>query len=135
MNNYKNLKIWQEAMELAVDVYQLTKSFPKEETHGLTSQLRRAAISIPSNIAEGACRNNDREFKQFLGIAYGSTGEVDTQLHMAFRLEYITEDTYNKYQERIERIQKMNYNLQTRLLESLAGGKPKTQDSGLNNTK
>lgn len=135
MNNYKNLKIWQEAMELAVDVYQLTKSFPKEETYGLTSQLRRADISIPSNVAEGACRNNDREFKQFLGIANGSTGEVDTQLHMAFRLEYITEDTYNKYQERIERIQKMNYNLQTRLLEALAGGKPKTQDSGLNNTK
>ncbi len=129
MNNYKNLKIWQEAIEVALDVYQTTKSFPKEELYGLTSQLRRAAISIPSNISEGACRNNEGEFKQFLGIANGSSGEMDTQLIMAYRLGYITEETYNQYLIRIERIQKMNYNLQTRLVESMTAKKPKTQDS------
>lgn len=129
MNNYKNLKIWQEAIDLALDIYKTTKTFPKDEMYGLTSQLRRAAISVPSNLAEGACRNNDGEFRQFLGIACGSTGEVDTQLIMANKLGYITDDLYNEYSSRIERIQKMNYNLQQRLIESIASRKPKTQDT------
>lgn len=126
MNNYKNLKIWQESIEVVLDIYQITKSFPKEEMYGLTSQLRRAAISIPSNISEGACRNNDKEFKQFLGIASGSAGEADTQLFIAKKLEYITEENYRELSAKLDNIQKKNFNLQKRILESNA--KLKTQD-------
>jgi len=71
MNNYKELKIWQKSVDLAVHVYEITKSFPKEEIYGLTSQLRRSAISISSNIAEGAGRNTKKDFSNFLGISYG----------------------------------------------------------------
>lgn len=126
MNNYKNLKIWQESIEVALDIYQLTKSFPKEEMYGLTSQLRRAAVSIPSNISEGACRNNDKEFRQFLGISSGSAGEADTQLYIAKKLEYITEESYIQLSAKLDNIQKKNFNLQKRILETAV--KPKTQD-------
>ena len=78
MNNYKELKVWQKSMELVEIVYKLTSTFPKEEKYGLTSQIQRSSISIPSNIAEGAGRNSDKEFRNFLGVANESSNELST---------------------------------------------------------
>src|SRR6266446_9707604 len=89
VKRYTDLVAWQKAMDLVEQVYKLTKSFPREELYGLTSQLRRAAISIPSNIAEGHCRNGSREFVHHLSIALGSLGETETQIMIAQRLGYI----------------------------------------------
>ncbi|MGA8729844.1 MAG: four helix bundle protein [Terracidiphilus sp.] len=83
----QDLKVWQRAIDLTVCIYRLTQGFPKQETYGLTSQIRRASVSIASNIAEGRGRLNPGEFRQFLGIALGSTFEVKTQLVVAKRLE------------------------------------------------
>jgi len=88
---HKDLIIWQKSMDLVEDIYKLTSFFPKEEVYGLTSQIKRAVISIPSNIAEGAARNSKKEFKQFLYIALGSLSEVETQILIAERLNYINE--------------------------------------------
>ena len=88
--NFRDLIAWRKAMDLVVDCYRLTKGFPKEEIYGLTNQLRRAAISIPSNIAEGEGRGGKVEFSRFLHIAHGSLRELETQLTIASRLEYIT---------------------------------------------
>ena len=85
--DFQDLTVWQRAMELAETVYGLTKSFPADELYGLTSQLRRASVSIASNIAEGRGRGSDGEFRQFLNIAQGSTYEVQTQLLLAKRLK------------------------------------------------
>jgi len=87
--NYKDLIAWQKAMDLVEAVYTATKLFPKEEMYGLTSQIRRAAVSIPSNIAEGQGRKSSNEFARFLAIAYGSLREVETQILIAERLSYL----------------------------------------------
>jgi four helix bundle protein len=86
VQSFRDLHVWQKSMELTVAIYRITESFPREEAFGLTSQLRRSAISIPSNIAEGQGRLNTREFRQFLGIARGSNCELQTQLEIARRL-------------------------------------------------
>ncbi len=86
---HKDLKAWQESMDLVVIIYKLTSKFPDEEKYGLTSQLRRASVSIPSNIAEGSARKGNKEFLQFLYIALGSLAELDTQLEIAQRLEFM----------------------------------------------
>jgi four helix bundle protein len=91
VRRYADLIAWQKAMNLVEGVYRLTKGFPKEELYGLSSQLRRSAVSIPSNIAEGHCRNGRREFIHHLSIALGSLGEVETQVLIAHRLGYIEE--------------------------------------------
>jgi four helix bundle protein len=83
VKTFRDLLVWQRSMELTVDIYRLTQAFPREEAFGLTSQLRRAAVSIPSNIAEGQGRQGSREFKQFLSIARGSNCELQTQLEIA----------------------------------------------------
>lgn len=88
INSHKDLKVWQESMLLVEDIYRLTALFPKEEMYGLTSQLKRCAISIPSNIAEGAGRSGKAEYVRFLNIAMGSLSEVDTQLEIAVRLSF-----------------------------------------------
>ncbi len=90
--NYRDLLVWQKAMDLVEDVYRVTKPFPREEIYGLTAQLRRAAVSIPSNIAEGQGRRSDREFLNFLSIAHASLREVETQILIAQRLKYVNED-------------------------------------------
>ena len=92
MNRFKNLDIWKDAITLAKNVHVLTATLPKEETYGLKSQLRRAAVSVASNIAEGAGRNSNGEFNQFLGIAIGSAFEVDTQLIIGLELGYFSKD-------------------------------------------
>ena len=89
--HYRDLIAWQKAMELVTHVYEITKAFPDEEKFGLVSQMRRCAVSVPSNIAEGQARNSRGEFLQFLGIARGSTAELTTQLLLAENLGYLTD--------------------------------------------
>ena len=91
MKNHMDLEVWQRGMDLVVDIYEISSDFPKEEIYGLTSQIRRAAVSIPSNIAEGSARHGDKEFMQFLYIALGSAAEVETQLILSCRLNFVNE--------------------------------------------
>ena len=91
MAGYRELLVWQSAMQIAEDVYRFTVHLPKHEMYSLTSQLRRAAVSVPSNIAEGHGRNSTKEFNHFLGIALGSLSELETQLLLAVRLNYFKE--------------------------------------------
>jgi four helix bundle protein len=93
VTHYRELIAWQKAMNLAVGIYEETRDFPREEIYGLMSQLRRAAVSIPSNIAEGQGRTTTNDFLRFLGMAAGSLQEVETQLILAGRLDYLTEAT------------------------------------------
>jgi four helix bundle protein len=88
-NAFRNLLVWNKAMELVTQIYTTTKSFPKEELYGLVSQMRRCAVSIPSNIAEGKMRGSEPEFQRFLGIAFGSAGELETQIELGKRLKYL----------------------------------------------
>ena len=88
-HNHRKLMVWQEAVRLVESVYRITRAFPGDEIFGLTSQLRRSAVSVPSNIAEGAGRNSTKELVQFLGVASGSLAELDTQLEIACRLGYL----------------------------------------------
>ncbi len=88
--HYSQLTVWKKAMQLTEKVYQIIPFFPPEERYALAAQIRRAVVSIPSNIAEGCGRQTDREFRQFLYIARGSVYEVETQLHIAIRQSYIT---------------------------------------------
>ena len=93
VHSYRELLAWQEAMDFAAEVYRVTRRFPKEELYGVTSQLRRAAVSIPSNIAEGQGRQTTGEFRQFLGHARGSLLETETQILLSDRLEYLDHQT------------------------------------------
>ena len=88
VKSYRDLLVWQKGIALTLQIYQLTKTFPREEIYGLTSQMRRCAVSIPSNIAEGAGRLNTQEYKQYLGIARGSSFELQTQLTIARELGF-----------------------------------------------
>ena len=115
MNNLKELKIWNKAIDLAVDVYKATSTFPTDERFGLTSQSRRAAVSIPSNIAEGAGRNSVKEFNNFLGIANGSSYELQTQLVIASKLDILESEILNPLLDQIDELQKMTYGFQQML--------------------
>lgn len=115
MNRFNELKVWQVSVDLAVDVYKLTSSYPKEELYSLTNQTRRSAVSISSNIAEGANRNSHRDFKRFLNIASGSAAELQTQLFIAKRLEYINQANFDELTAVIEHVQNMNFRLQETL--------------------
>jgi len=95
VRTYRDLVVWQKAMELVTEIYRATQNFPKEETFGLISQIRRASVSIPSNIAEGQGRLSEKEFRQFLGNARGSLSEVETQVIIAKNLGYL-DDSYSK---------------------------------------
>lgn len=107
VRNCRDLIVWQKAVDLAVSVYKITRYFPKEELFGLVSQMRRCAVSVPSNIAEGQARNTTGEFKQFLGIAKGSLAELDTQLKIARRLTYLEEDVHKTHVDDCNEIGKM----------------------------
>ena len=115
IKTYKDLIVWQKAMDLAEQTYKLTKGFPKEETYGLTSQLRRAVVSVPSNIAEGQARQSTAEFKNFLSIAQGSLAEVETQLLLAIRFEYLTQQQAAPALSLREEISKMLASLRSKL--------------------
>ena len=95
-SDYRQLKVWQKAMDLTVEIYDLVKHLPKEETYALSDQMRRAAVSIPSNIAEGQGRNSDKEFVNFLSIARGSLWELETQIELCERLHYIDQNLKTK---------------------------------------
>jgi len=96
---YKELIVWQKADKLAIEVYKATRSFPKEEIYGLTSQIRRAALSIPTNIVEGYARKGDRELARFVNISIGSMAETEYLLDFAKRLGYLKEEEYEKIEE------------------------------------
>ncbi|MFM7726874.1 MAG: four helix bundle protein, partial [Flavobacteriales bacterium] len=107
VKSYKNLIVWNASMNLVHDIYRISSVFPKSEQLILTSQMRRAAISVPSNIAEGWGRNSARSFKYFLKIASGSTSELMTQLEIALRLNYITPEKANELILKGNQISKM----------------------------
>jgi len=109
MHNFRKLNIWELAIELAEEVYQTTSSIPSSEKYNLISQMCRAVVSIPSNIAEGAGRNTNGEFRQFLGIALGSSYELETQVILSTRLNYICIEDSEKISSKITLLQKKIY--------------------------
>ncbi len=115
MHNFKELKVWKAGIELTKVIFQVTRSFPAEERYGLTSQIIRSAISIPSNIAEGCGRISNKDFKHFLTIALGSSFELETQIIIAKEFNYVSEDELNGISSQIIEIQKMIYGLQKSL--------------------
>jgi four helix bundle protein len=115
VKSYKDLLIWQKGIEMVKEIYKLVRKFPKEETYVLSDQLKRAAISIPSNIAEGQARQHTLEFKQFLYISLGSLAELNTQLIIAKELGYINESALGEIENKIVELRKMISTLITRL--------------------
>lgn len=109
MSIHNKLDVWQEAIDFVSEIYIVTKSFPKDEVYGLTNQIRRSAVSIPSNIAEGSTRQSDKEFIQFLYIAMGSLSELETQIIIATNLSYIRDN--KMIMEKMEKIGKMTMGL------------------------
>jgi four helix bundle protein len=107
IKSYKDLKVWQVAIDMVVDIYRLTAKFPRNESFGLVSQIQRATVSIPSNIAEGHARGTSREFHHYLSITLGSTAELETQLIIASKLGYLEQTTANEMLERIDKLGKM----------------------------
>ena len=111
MYNYKDLIVWQKSMDLVEKVYQLTATFPQEERFGLTSQIRRCAVSIPSNIAEGAGRKSKKVFRNFLEISNGSINELKTQLEISKRIGFISENELENIFDICNEVQKMTITL------------------------
>jgi four helix bundle protein len=111
VRSYRDLMIWKKGIELVKVVYGLTRKFPDFEVYGLASQLRRSAVSVPSNIAEGQGRQHTAEFRQFLHVALGSVAEVDTQIIIAHELGYISDQEATNIERRIDEIRKMTYAL------------------------
>ena len=108
---HRNLLAWQKTMDFAVNIYELTRKFPQEEMYGLTSQLRRAAVSAPSNIAEGAAGRTRQQFSNYLSNAIGSLNEVDTQLELALRLGYATGAEYDRLYQALDECLALTYGL------------------------
>jgi len=107
LRNFKELKVWQKAYQLCLEVYKITKDFPKEERYGLTSQIRRAAVSVPSNIAEGYGRKNKGEYIQALYIAYGSNCELETQIMLSGDLGFVEDRDLRRLLEGVGDIERM----------------------------
>ena len=107
ITSYKDLIVWQRAMELVKAIYKLTENFPKSEIYGLTSQMRRAAVSIPSNIAEGKMRGTSKDYRHFLLNAYGSGAELETQIEIAKQLCFGRNVDFNESSELLEEVMKM----------------------------
>lgn len=115
IKSFKDLKVWQKGIELVSEIYKITKGFPEEERYGLTSQLKRASISVPSNIAEGFRRNSVKGHKQFLNIALGSCAELETQIIIAKELGYINSISSTPLMDLIDHICGMLVNLDKRI--------------------
>lgn len=107
MSNFRNLLVWQKSMLLVTKIYTVTNNFPKEEVFGLTSQIRRSAISIPSNVAEGLGRDSNKEFLRFLNISIGSLFELQTQLEIAKNIIYLDEENFNNLYEDSRELERM----------------------------
>ena len=121
MKNYRDLLVWKKGMELAQHVYLVVRQLPKEELYGLSDQMRRAAVSIPSNIAEGCARDTDREFARFVAIAQGSNAELETQIILCHNLGFIDEATEQQLLSIAEEESKMLRSLATKLKGSVSG--------------
>ncbi len=117
MHNFKELRVWQEAMELAREIYLATSLFPSSEKFGLVSQINRSAVSIPTNIAEGTGRNSDKEFSQFLSIAIGSAFELETQILLALDLGFFAKEKSENLIQNLQQIQKMLFSLKKKLIQ------------------
>ncbi|MDQ3813297.1 MAG: four helix bundle protein [Armatimonadota bacterium] len=104
VNSYRDLEVWQKAMDLVVECYRITQGFPRSEIYGLSSQLQRAAVSVPANIAEGRGRQHTQEFVQHLCIAYGSLAELETHIEIARRLNYIGADDAHRLFDRTSEV-------------------------------
>lgn len=107
MKNFKNLNVWQKSHQLALSVYKNTSDFPKSEVYGLTSQIRRSAVSVPSNIVEGCGRNSDAELRRFLTIAHGSAAELSYQLFLSYELNFLPKDIHETLDVECTEIMKM----------------------------
>ncbi len=107
MSSYKDLIVWQKCVDLSVQIYKVTQAFPKIEIYGLTSQIRRCVISIPSNIAEGQKRGTKNDYIHFLRIAYGSGAELETQLLISYKIGYIGKELYDTLNRDLIEIMKM----------------------------
>lgn len=119
MKNYRDLMVWQKSMALARDVYQVVKLLPRDELFGLSDQIRRAVVSIPSNIAEGCARESEREFLHYLSIAQGSTAELETQLLLCEDFGYIEQNATQPVLQSCEEVSKMLHALSSKLKASL----------------
>ena len=115
MNNFEELNVWKKAIDFVSEIYKTVSSFPKEERYGLSSQMKRSAVSIPSNIAEGAGRNSHKEFIRFLSIATGSSYELQTQIILSAKLELIDKKISELLVDMLREIQKMMFGLQKHL--------------------
>jgi four helix bundle protein len=115
--SYRDLLVWQRGMELVTQIYQATSSYPSSEAFGLISQLRRCAVSIPSNIAEGYGRNSTLDYARFLGIARGSLYELETQLQISRNLEFINDETHETFNTTTFELRRMLSSLITKLKE------------------
>ncbi|WP_454615200.1 four helix bundle protein [Capnocytophaga gingivalis] len=115
IKDFKDLVVWQRAMDLVAEVYQVVKKLPKEELYALSDQIRRAVISIPSNIAEGYGRNSSKEFSHFISIAKGSKSELETQLLLCVKIDYLKESDIQNVMYLIDQVGKMLYSLQKKL--------------------
>ncbi|MEI6400005.1 MAG: four helix bundle protein [bacterium] len=107
MHDYEKLVVWQKSMDFVIFVYEITKKFPKNEDYALTSQIRRAVISVPSNIAEGSRRNTQKDFAHFLTMSLGSLAELDTQIKIAERLKYVSKKEEIELYEKLSEIMRM----------------------------
>ena len=116
VNSYRELVVWQKAMDLVVEVYRLVKLLPREERYALSDQMRRSAVSTPSNIAEGHTRNSTKEYIQFLSIAKGSNAELQTQLSICSRLGYLSDEQISKVIVLSEEVGKMISSIQKKLI-------------------
>jgi len=117
MKSYRDLIVWQKSMRLVTRIYLITKELPKNELYGLTSQIRRSSISLPSNIAEGYGRNSTNDYIRFLQIACGSLYEVQTQLEICRNLEYLSKELFNEIYEQSREIERMLNSLIRKLKE------------------
>jgi four helix bundle protein len=116
-SGFRDLRVWKDGMDLVEQVYRLTRDFPKQELYGLTNQLRRAAVSVPSNIAEGQARTHVKEYLQFLSTAKGSLAEVQTQLEIAARLEYLTPKQLEQVLQQADALSRQLYALRNALVD------------------
>jgi four helix bundle protein len=115
MQDFRNLKVWEKAHALTLDIYKATKCFPREEMYGLTSQMRRASVSIAANIAEGTCRNGDTEFARFLQMAAGSASEVEYHLLLATDLELLKSPDCERLSDEVVEVKRMLASLMQKL--------------------
>jgi four helix bundle protein len=114
---HKRLLAWQKSMDLVVKIYELTKNFPREEIYGLTSQIPRASISVPSNISEGAAGRSVTQFRNFLAVAIGSLNEISTQLEIAYRVGYLDQRKLDGAERRVDECLALTYGLRKSLIE------------------